>query len=378
MKYNFPKFELSEGERLWLGMVSKYFLQGYLADPDRLKKSLHSQGKWPKGLRPSEIDTRLLRESNKPTLLGIWHAYPENEWIPKLDQLVAYLKERILSSTSARINVSDIAAALDLPHRSVSTLVRLLPSIGLYYTATSVAAPMNRVAIPGDMGVFESIQLDDPERMDKYLSYEGIEQQMKALYGEPLDVFIGFTESDKQIALKMQSLLKTIFGAGCKVFVASDRDSMVPGDWFNHVVSKLKETQVLIVLVSEDSHQKEWINYETGVVEGAAKHHDQRGFAQNILPESYGTFPKLKCRGRFDIIKLVILRTWMISVGCLIKPHSSCKRPELIPISSNSSKNSRQWKNQRGDSRRKRKKRHLTRELNGSCSLVSQKRVSKA
>src|SRR5438552_17541498 len=98
MKYNFPKIELSEGERLWLGIVSKQFLQGYLADVDRLKKSLHSQGKWPKGLRISEIDSRLLSESNKPTLLGIWHAYPENAWIPKLDQLVTYLKARISSS----------------------------------------------------------------------------------------------------------------------------------------------------------------------------------------------------------------------------------------------------------------------------------------
>lgn len=59
---------------------------------------------------------------------------------------------------------------------------------------------------------------------------------------------------------------------------------MVPGDWFTHVVSNLKNVDVLIVLLSQVSNRKEWINYETGVVEGAAKHHDQRGFAKNILP----------------------------------------------------------------------------------------------
>lgn len=215
MEYLFPRVELTEGERLWLGIVSNQYLRGFRVDVDRLKKSLHSQGKWPKGFRLSEIDSRLLWESNIPTLLGIWHVDPQNAWIPKLDQLVRYLKERVANSSSNKINVVDVAFALELPARNVSILIRLLPSIGLYHTTTSTVPPQNRVAIPGDMGTIDSLQLDDPEVMDEYLSYEGLEEQVKKFYGESLDVFVGFTESDRDIALKMQSLLKMVFGGTC-------------------------------------------------------------------------------------------------------------------------------------------------------------------
>src|SRR5260370_30115585 len=69
--YSLPKIRLSDSELMWLQIISKQFLSGYLADVDRLKKSLHAQGKWPRNFRPSEIDYRLFQRENIPTLLGI-------------------------------------------------------------------------------------------------------------------------------------------------------------------------------------------------------------------------------------------------------------------------------------------------------------------
>ncbi len=184
VSYNFPKIELSPAEQQWLGTACKQFLNGFLIDVGRLKKSWQSQGKWPKGFKPSEIDYRLLQNENRPTLLGVWHAYPINKWIPKCDQLIRYIKDRILASTSADIKVSDIATAIELPERSVSILIQLLPSLGLDYKATVAPIDHDKVRIPEEIEMYASLQIDDPEHMDDYLSYEGMEKQVKTVFGE--------------------------------------------------------------------------------------------------------------------------------------------------------------------------------------------------
>jgi hypothetical protein len=185
VSYNFPKIELSDVEQEWVGNVCSYFLKGYLVDVNQLKKSLNEKGKWSRGFRPSEIDSRLLQAMNHPTLLGVWHAYPvpHNKWIQKCDQLIGYLKERVEAASSREIKVSEIAQALGWPAPSISVLIRLLPSLGFGYTATSALPPNNRVRIPGEMSVYTSLRIDDPEQMDDYLSYMGIEEQVQKVFG---------------------------------------------------------------------------------------------------------------------------------------------------------------------------------------------------
>jgi hypothetical protein len=186
ISYNFPKIKLSSNEQQWLGTICQQFLKGYLVDVDRLKRSWHEQGKWPKGFRPSEIDSRLLQKGNKPTLLGIWHAYPvpKNKWIDKFDQLVRYVKERISNSTSKDIKVTEIAKAIGVTERSVSVLIHLLTSMGFYYSATVAPIRHDIVRIPGELDMYASLHLDDPEKMDDYLSYENMEKQITKVFGE--------------------------------------------------------------------------------------------------------------------------------------------------------------------------------------------------
>lgn len=185
VSYNFPKIKLSDAEQQWLGNICSHFLKGYVVDVDQLKKSLYEKGKWSKGFRPSEIDSRILIADNQPTLLGVWHAYPvNNKWISKCDELIKYIKGRIEASSSREIKVSEMARSLGMPERNTSVLIRLLPTIGLVYTATTVGTSHNQVKIPGEMGVYTSLRIDDPEKMDDYLSYEGIEEQVRKVAGE--------------------------------------------------------------------------------------------------------------------------------------------------------------------------------------------------
>lgn len=212
VSYNFPKIELSAAEQEWLGTVTNQFLRGWRIDVERLKKSWQSEGKWPRGLRPFEIDTRLLRHGNEPTLLGVWHAFPVNKWIPKCDELIRYIKGRIENSTSAKIKVSEIAEALELPEHSVSILIRLLPSLGLYYTVTGAALKPNQVRIPEQMGVYDYLQIDDPEKMDDYLDYNNIEEQVWKMFGMESDAEAQTAMNTNNLILGRYEVIKPLVG----------------------------------------------------------------------------------------------------------------------------------------------------------------------
>lgn len=180
--YTFPKMELSEAEMIWLCTISNQFLRGFLVDVERLKKTLHAEGKWPRNFRPSEIDYRLLQRENIPTLLGIWHVDPHSAWIEKCDQLIRYIKARLPRSTE--LKVAELAEAIGESPLNVSILIHLLPSVGLYYTAIGALVRHDTVRIPGQLGTYVSLQLDDPEKSDGYLDYENLEAQIKKVYGD--------------------------------------------------------------------------------------------------------------------------------------------------------------------------------------------------
>ena len=180
-QYEFPRIELSDAEVMWLKVIVGRFLSGYLADTNELKKSLHSQGKWPKNFRPSEIDYRLFQRENIPTLLGVWHADPENALIAKFDELIKYLQAQL--PTTKRFKVADIALSIGISEAHTSILIHLLPSVGLGYAATGKPAARNRVVLPGELGIYETLELEDPEHMDGYLEYENLQAQVKSFYG---------------------------------------------------------------------------------------------------------------------------------------------------------------------------------------------------
>lgn len=180
-EYEFPRIELSEAELMWLKVIVGRFLSGYLADTNELKKSLHRQGKWPKNFRPSEIDYRLFQRENIPTLLGVWHADPENALIAKFDELIKYLQAQL--PITKRFKVADIALSIGISEAHTSILIHLLPSVGLGYAATGKPAARNRVVLPGELGIYETLELEDPEHMDGYLEYENLQAQVKRFYG---------------------------------------------------------------------------------------------------------------------------------------------------------------------------------------------------
>jgi hypothetical protein len=83
-------------------------------------------------------------------------------------------------------------------------------------------------------------------------------------------VFISHITEEAAIAQVLKKYLKIWFGESLSVFVSSDYDSIVTGEeWYGAIMNGLKSAQVLIVLLSRQSIDRRWINFEAGVGVGA-------------------------------------------------------------------------------------------------------------
>jgi hypothetical protein len=84
------------------------------------------------------------------------------------------------------------------------------------------------------------------------------------------DVFISHIHEEQGIAHVIQKYLKEAFGPQFRVFASSDQTSIGGGrEWFNHILTSLKGARVVLVLLSDESRTREWINFEAGVGKGA-------------------------------------------------------------------------------------------------------------
>lgn len=79
-------------------------------------------------------------------------------------------------------------------------------------------------------------------------------------------VFISHIDPEKDIALRLQALYRSAFGPDFKVFVSSNKRSIGGGkQWFDEIVSALRSSKVVIPLLSRESVEARWINFEAGV-----------------------------------------------------------------------------------------------------------------
>jgi hypothetical protein len=82
-------------------------------------------------------------------------------------------------------------------------------------------------------------------------------------------IFISHITEERGVAIRLQQLLRTTLGSDLEIFVASDATSIPSGeDWFNHIVLNLKRAKIALILLSEFSTSRPWINYEAGIAEG--------------------------------------------------------------------------------------------------------------
>ena len=78
-------------------------------------------------------------------------------------------------------------------------------------------------------------------------------------------IFISHIKEESSLALVLKSWIESTFLGQVDVFVSSDIDDISAGDkWFNSIEQSLSEAKALIVICSQNSVTRPWINFETG------------------------------------------------------------------------------------------------------------------
>jgi hypothetical protein len=92
---------------------------------------------------------------------------------------------------------------------------------------------------------------------------------------EPLGVtpqrgaFISHIGAEAPVALALQYYIQKAYPSDFPIFVSSDKRSIPGGEgWWQHIRDSIKERQIVLVLLSDESAANEWINFEAGVGDG--------------------------------------------------------------------------------------------------------------
>ena len=122
-------------------------------------------------------------------------------------------------------------------------------------------------------------------------------EAVKERPGSESGVFISHVGIEKEFALRLKIAIHEAFGADFPVFVSSDPKSIGGGKvWFEHIRGELRKAKVVLVLVSQESAKREWINFEAGFGDGA------RACVIPVLIRDYGfnelDFPLKGFQGR--------------------------------------------------------------------------------
>src|SRR5262245_11889437 len=87
---------------------------------------------------------------------------------------------------------------------------------------------------------------------------------------EKKGVFISHISDEAEVANRLKEFLKSTLGDSLEVFVSSDYQSIPGGEvWFDRIVAALMSSAVVLALISKESVDSRWINFEVGVGLGA-------------------------------------------------------------------------------------------------------------
>ncbi|HLG13472.1 MAG TPA: toll/interleukin-1 receptor domain-containing protein [Blastocatellia bacterium] len=83
-------------------------------------------------------------------------------------------------------------------------------------------------------------------------------------------VFISHIGEEAEVAKRIKELINAAFDRHVSVLVSSDYESIASGeDWNSRIVSSIRSSKVVIVLVSKESVSRPWINFEAGAGAGS-------------------------------------------------------------------------------------------------------------
>lgn len=97
-------------------------------------------------------------------------------------------------------------------------------------------------------------------------------------------LFVSFVHEDEKLALAVQDLLQTELNLREEVFLSSDKSLIYAGDpWLQKIKEALSAAEIVILMLSQRSVARPWVNFEAGAAWLANK---------TLIPVCYGNLSK--------------------------------------------------------------------------------------
>jgi|HubBroStandDraft_4_1064222.scaffolds.fasta_scaffold413357_2 hypothetical protein len=97
-------------------------------------------------------------------------------------------------------------------------------------------------------------------------------------------LFVSFVHEDEKVASAVQDLLQTELNLREEVFLSSDKSQIYAGDlWLQKIKEALLAAEIVILMLSQRSVARPWVNFEAGAAWLADK---------KVIPVCYGNLSK--------------------------------------------------------------------------------------
>lgn len=137
-----------------------------------------------------------------------------------------------------------------------------------------------------------------------------------------ISIFISHISEERLIARYLKDLLIEAFENKISVFVSSDLNSISKGkEWFKEIKENLQKSEYVLVLCSNDSVMRPWINFEAGAAHLLDKHVVPvcyHGVSLGNLPQPLSNLQAIEAKN-LPIFKSLIEQ---IGEDCNIKPQT--------------------------------------------------------
>jgi hypothetical protein len=78
-------------------------------------------------------------------------------------------------------------------------------------------------------------------------------------------IFMSFIHEESDYAEGVQAFITQILGAEAKPFLSSDQMQVYAGEkWLERIMEELKSAKVMLLMLSEESVRRPWVNFEAG------------------------------------------------------------------------------------------------------------------
>lgn len=174
MKYDFPKFELTESEGLWLEELHSAYKDDRYVDPSHLKRKLWN--KLAPDFNPNDVD-RTLASWHGITPIGIWHVDPKTNIFDKIDNLIRNLRDLIIEKYEANeIRLDDLVAKSGFQPDETEKIIKLIAS----FSRSSLSQiRVNKSKDDSTKKHISYIDVRSAEMVDQLLRYDDIEKFIK-------------------------------------------------------------------------------------------------------------------------------------------------------------------------------------------------------